>query len=257
MMIEGTDAIATALGGLAAPAPGGLADKVFTGWLTAPSRLGEVYVAVTADGVQFVRSRESAHGDPEEFAHAYRDRFGRPLRPIDRAPAGLLPALRGRPASGSRGPKLDLRGLSDFERAVLAATARVPAGQLRPYAWIAREAGRPKAVRAVGTVLARNPVPLLVPCHRVVRSDGRLGQYMFGPEHKEELLRAEDVDVDAVVALAAAGVQLVGSDTTGVACYPTCADARRITPEHRHSFRTLAAATTAGYRPCQHCRPGV
>ncbi|WP_250550241.1 methylated-DNA--[protein]-cysteine S-methyltransferase [Pseudonocardia sp. H11422] len=254
MMLNGVDPIATALGGLAAPAPAGLTDKVFTGWLAAPSRLGEVFVAFTDHGVQFVRSAESVHGDADAFAEAYRGRFGRPLRPAGRAPAGLLPALRGRPAAGLQ---LDLRGLSDFECDVLSATRRIPAGQTRPYGWIAREAGRPHAVRAVGSVLARNPVPLLVPCHRVVRSDGRLGDYMFGPAHKEELLRAEDVNLDEVAAFAQQGVHYLGSGSTGVVCFPTCHNARRITPAHRHGFRTIGSAVAAGYRPCRHCRPGV
>ena len=83
-------------------------------------------------------------------------------------------------------PPLDLSGLSEFERNVLAATRTIPAGETRPYGWVAREAGRPRAVRAVASVLARNPVPLLVPCHRVVRADGAVGRYLFGAEHKED-----------------------------------------------------------------------
>lgn len=90
----------------------------------------------------------------------------------------------------------------------------------------------------------------------MTRSDGSLGDYVFGARAKERLLRAEDVDVEEVTELARRGVRLVGSDTTGIVCYPTCADARRITPGHRHGFRDLAAARAAGYRPCLHCRPG-
>jgi O-6-methylguanine DNA methyltransferase len=252
MTLDDLHSVTDALSGLAVPAPPGLGDRVFGSWLPAPSRLGEVFVAFTGDGVQFVRSAESVHGEAETFAEAYRDRFGRPLRPADRAPAGLLPALRGTPAASLA---LDLRDLSDFERDVLTATRRIPAGQTRPYGWIAREAGRPRAVRAVGSVLARNPVPLLVPCHRAVRADGRLGEYIFGPAPKEQLLRAEQVNLDEVAALARQGVHFVGSDTTGVVCFPTCPHARRITPTHRHGFPTMGAAAGAGYRPCRHCRP--
>ena len=60
----------------------------------------------------------------------------------------------------------------------------VPLGEVRPYAWFPREAGSPKACRAMGSVMANNPVPLLVPCHRVVRNDGRTGQYAFGAGKK-------------------------------------------------------------------------
>jgi O-6-methylguanine DNA methyltransferase len=252
MMCNDLDSIADALAGLTAPTAPGLADRIFGSWLTAPSRLGAAFVAFTGAGVQFVRSAESMRGDATAFAEAYRDRFGRPLRPADRAPAGLLPALRGTPAASLR---LDLRGLSDFERDVLTATSGIPAGQTRPYGWVAREAGRPRAVRAVGSVLARNPLPLLVPCHRVVRADGRLGDYMFGPTRKEELLRAEKVNIDEVAALARHGVHFLGSDTTGVVCFPTCYHARRITPAHRHGFSTIGSAVSAGYRPCRACRP--
>ncbi len=243
-----------ALAGLTGPAAPRLADRIFGSWLAAPSRLGEVFVAFTGDGVQFLRSAESVRDDAGAFAEAYRDRFGRPLRRVERAPAGLLLALRGSPAASLR---LDLNGLSDFECDVLAATRRIPAGQIRPYGWVAREAGRPRAVRAVGSVLGRNPVPLLIPCHRVVRADGRLGDYMFGSAHKEELLRAEQVNLDEVEALAGQGAHFVGSDTTRVVCFPTCHHARRITPTHRHGFRTIAVAIAAGYRPCRHCRPSI
>src|SRR2546428_13733249 len=72
--------------------------------------------------------------------------------------------------------QFDLRGLSEFERAVLMKALEIPTGEVRPYSWIAREIGRPEAVRATGSALARNPVPLLIPCHRVSRSDGMIGQ---------------------------------------------------------------------------------
>jgi O-6-methylguanine DNA methyltransferase len=251
-MINGRDPLLGALSGLAAEAPTGLEERIFAGWLSAPSRIGEVFVAFTADGVQFVRPAASVRDDPEAFAAAYRRRFARPLRAADRAPAGLLPVLRGRRSSTLQ---LDLRGLSDFERDVLAATRSIPTGETRPYAWVAREVGRPRAVRAAAGVLARNPVPLLVPCHRVVRADGRLGEYMFGTAHKERLLRAEHADLDAVADYVRRGVHFLASDSTGIVCFPTCHNARRITRAHRHEFRSTGQALAAGYRPCRSCRP--
>lgn len=250
MMLNDLESVTGALAALASPAPAGLVDLIFGSWLAAPSRLGEVYVAFTRHGVQFVRSAESVDGEAGAFAQAYRDRFDRPLRLAVRAPAGLLPALRGNPAPSLQ---LDLRGLSEFERAVLTAARRIPAGELRPYGWVAREAGRPRAVRAAASVLARNPVPLLIPCHRVVRADGQLGEYMFGPARKEELLRAEQANLDEVTALARQGLHYVASDTTGIVCYPTCHHARRITPPHRRAFSTLPL----DYAPCHHCRPAA
>ncbi|URM93358.1 methylated-DNA--[protein]-cysteine S-methyltransferase [Actinomadura madurae] len=241
--------LARELAALAADAPPALLDRIAARRVHVPGPLEGLQVAFTDHGVAYLR----AGMDEQEFAAAFRARFARPLLPAARPPAGLVPALRTGRLGGLR---LDLRGLSDFEAAVLRAAARIPRGQTRPYAWVARQAGRPKAVRAVGSALGRNPVPLLIPCHRVTRSDGALGDYVFGAGAKERLLRAEDVDVDEAAELARRGVRLVGSDTTGIVCYPTCGDARRISPGHRRGFRDLAAARAAGYRPCLHCRPG-
>ncbi len=86
---------------------------------------------------------------------------------------------------------LDLSLVSAFTREVLRATLRIPYGDVRPYAWVAREIGRPKAYRAVGGALHVNPVAPIVPCHRVIASDNSLGGYGGGPEMKRWLLRLE------------------------------------------------------------------
>jgi hypothetical protein len=109
----------------------------------------------------------------------------------------------------------------------------------------------------VGSALGRNPVPVLIPCHRVTRSDGQPGDYVFGTPTKEAILRAEDVNLAEVRELAKARVFYLGSDTTGIVCFPTCHHARRITPQHRRGFRTIGQAREAGYRPCLHCRPAL
>ncbi len=88
----------------------------------------------------------------------------------------------------SEGLDFDLRGVSEFQQSVLESCATILPGQVRPYGWIARELHKPGATRAVGTALARNPIPLLIPCHRVVKSDGSVGNYAFGPEMKRDLL---------------------------------------------------------------------
>lgn len=67
--------------------------------------------------------------------------------------------------------------LTKFEWSVLKATLKIPLGQTRSYQWIARQIGRPGAVRAVGQALRNNPYPLIIPCHRVIKSDGSLGAY--------------------------------------------------------------------------------
>jgi methylated-DNA-[protein]-cysteine S-methyltransferase len=116
--------------------------------------------------------------------------------------------------------------------------------------------GKPQASRAVGSAMATNPVPLIVPCHRVVRSDGHIGAYSLGgPENKWTLLRHEGAAPDDLEELAASGVRFLASDTTGVFCVPSCHHARRITSPHLHTFRSDTEATAAGYRPCKWCHP--
>ena len=90
---------------------------------------------------------------------------------------------------------LDLGGVTDFRAAVLRELAGVPYGETTTYAQLARAVGNPKAVRAVGSACATNPLPLFIPCHRVLRSDGQLGGYRGGVEAKRFLLRLEGIDV--------------------------------------------------------------
>ncbi len=85
---------------------------------------------------------------------------------------------------------LDLRG-TDFQRAVWEAVAAIPFGETRSYAEVAAGVGRPRAVRAVGAANGANPLPLVVPCHRVVQSDGKLGGYGGGLPLKKRLLALE------------------------------------------------------------------
>lgn len=86
---------------------------------------------------------------------------------------------------------VDLRLVHGFRRAVIAHLSDIPYGSTESYADVARAAGSPAAVRAVGTACARNPLPVVVPCHRVIRSDGTIGQYLGGAETKAALLAME------------------------------------------------------------------
>ena len=89
--------------------------------------------------------------------------------------------------------RFDVRGLPEFDQAVLRAVQAIPRGEVRSYAWVARQVGEPHAAMQVGIALHDNPIPVLIPCHRVVHSDGRLGGYVFGTHAKRALLRAEGV----------------------------------------------------------------
>ncbi len=86
---------------------------------------------------------------------------------------------------------LDLGRLTPLQRSVLRAVASVPHGQVRSYGEIAAQVGRPRACRFVGTTLARNPFPIFIPCHRIVRADGSLGGFGGGTELKKRMLLLE------------------------------------------------------------------
>jgi methylated-DNA-[protein]-cysteine S-methyltransferase len=90
--------------------------------------------------------------------------------------------------------KLDLSEATPFQRAVWAATRRIPFGQTRSYAWAARQTGKPGAARAVGQALSKNPLPVIIPCHRVLRRDGSLGGFRGGLAMKKFLLALEKRD---------------------------------------------------------------
>jgi methylated-DNA-[protein]-cysteine S-methyltransferase len=93
--------------------------------------------------------------------------------------------------------KLDWQLARGFRRDVLAATNRIPYGKTSSYRDVATKAGSPKAVRAAGSALATNPLPIIVPCHRVLRSDGHIGAYLGGTSMKESLLQMESGSASA------------------------------------------------------------
>lgn len=198
-------------------APHGFADRVLLAvgladrYVVRPSPVGDVAVAHNAAGLSACRVLDAAAdegGDgPAAFESWFAARFGRPVVADESPPRGLVAAVDALLA-GRRPPtvpEFDLRSVSAFARNVLTTTSTIPPGEVRPYGWVSSRIGKPAAVRAVGTALGHNPVPLLIPCHRVVRSDGKVGQYAFGPAMKRTLLRSEGVDPDDLRPLVAAG----------------------------------------------------
>jgi len=146
-----------------------------------------LFIAATQDGVEEVRlgrsSRTMVPRQPAKNSHpgAHRWRV--------KAQKELRSYLRGRSRSFST--PCDLRGLPAFTHAVLKAATQIPYGEVRSYRWLAQRLGKPKAARAVGNALARNPIPIIIPCHRVVRSNGTVGGYAFGTALKKQLLEME------------------------------------------------------------------
>jgi O-6-methylguanine DNA methyltransferase len=152
----------------------------------------------------------------------------------------------------------ELAQLTPFQRSVLAVTRRIPRGEVRSYAWIAREVGAPGAVRAVGTALAQNPLPLLIPCHRVIKSDGALGRYSGGGTlSKDRILHYEGVDLAGLQSLAREGLRFQGSRTTKIYCLPTCYSGKHMQDRNRVYFHSPTEAAQKGYRPCKLCRPTI
>jgi O-6-methylguanine DNA methyltransferase len=251
------DALEDTLRTLRVPAPptlghGALARVGLADWiapLTTP--LGAAMVAWNAHGVSALYEGD----DIEQLAFDLRRRTGRPSLARDELPVDVGTRIDDVLAGRRRTMDVDMRGIPPFQADVLQATLQIPRGEVRPYGWVAREIGRPGAVRAVGTALGRNPIPLIVPCHRVVRSDGTLGQYGWGAPAKRVMLAYEGLDPDETEELARHGVTLVGSDTSPAYCYPSCQNARSIPAGHRVTFRSPRDAAAHGYRPCRVCRP--
>ncbi len=97
---------------------------------------------------------------------------------------------------------LDLRNATPFQRAVWHACAKIPAGETRSYAWIAKRIKKPLAARAVGGALGANPVPVIIPCHRVITSAGALGGFSGGLRMKKKLLELETAEDKSITAKA-------------------------------------------------------
>src|SRR5207302_2497928 len=179
-----------ALGKVHAPAHvlGAILDEVelTDRYASLETALGPVFVAWNRQGFSAVMKTATA----EEFETRFRQRFRRSPRP-----APELPRLPER--------FFDLRSVTEFERAVLLKALEIPQGEIRTYGWVAAQIGHPLAVRAVGSALRKNPVPVLIPCHRVVRSDGHVGEYALGgSDAKRRILAAEGIGSDDIQRLA-------------------------------------------------------
>lgn len=143
---------------------------------------------------------------------------------------------------------------SDFQRRALTRLRKVPAGAVITYQGLAAAVGHPNSQRAIGTTMATNPVPLFVPCHRVIKSDGSIGNYGGGVETKLKLLRTEGFRIGSDLRLSARAV--MGHRQTHIYCNPDCSAARRADPSRALIFADASHAAHAGLRPCKLCRPG-
>jgi methylated-DNA-[protein]-cysteine S-methyltransferase len=160
------------------------------GYASIATPLGELLVAATPIGI--VRVAFAAEHDEQvldELARRLSPRILRVPRLVDEARQQLDGYFAGKRRAFDL--PLDWRLTGSFRRRVLDAASHIPYGNTRSYREIAREAGNAAAVRAAGTALATNPLPIIVPCHRVLRSDGGLGGYRGGLDAKRQLLILE------------------------------------------------------------------
>ena len=168
-------------------ARGGAGERI--NFAVAESGLGQVLVAATPRGLCFVTLGDSERAVEQALAAE----FPRALRiRDDRALVAEVKEVLARVAG--REPHADLPfdvRATAFQRQVWDALRKLPAGTTISYSGLARRIGRPSAVRAVASAVAANPVAVLVPCHRVVREDGKVGEYRWGADRKVRLLNAE------------------------------------------------------------------
>ena len=153
------------------------------------SPIGSLFVATTDRGVCEIGFDPEPEAEVERLARLHGARVLRSPRPVQNVRRELDEYFEGRRRDFDL--RVDLTALPAFQQLVLAELQRVPYGDTDTYGGLARRIGSPRAARAVGGALNRNPVPIVVPCHRVVGASGSLVGYAGGLERKEKLLALE------------------------------------------------------------------
>ena len=154
------------------------------------SPFGPVFIAETIRGVCLVSLSKISEA---KFQSLLRKRFRKEVIREDKKLKNVIHEL----SSYFNGHRVNLKSILDlsigteFQRKVWEKVSEIPYGEQRAYKWIAEEIGNPHAVRAVGNAVGKNPVPPIIPCHRVIRSDGNLGGFSSGIALKKWLLKLE------------------------------------------------------------------
>jgi methylated-DNA-[protein]-cysteine S-methyltransferase len=170
-----------------AAAASGLLDAAFD--VLSDTPIGDLLVGVTDHGVCRIHFDPDPDRELESLARQFGPRVLRSAKPVERVKSQLDEYFAGK----RRGFEVDwdVRGLPAYNQRVLAELARVEYGSTTTYGALAQQTGNPRAARAVGTVMNRNPIPIVLPCHRVVGANGKLTGYAGGLDRKELLLRLE------------------------------------------------------------------
>jgi methylated-DNA-[protein]-cysteine S-methyltransferase len=171
----------------AAAAATGLLDVAFD--VVSDTPIGDLLVGVTDHGVCRIHFDADPEAQLESLGRLFGPRVLRSSKPVDRVRAQLDEYFAGK----RHGFEIDwdVRRLPPYNQRVLAELARVEYGSTVTYGELAARSGNPRAARAVGTIMNRNPIPIVLPCHRVVGANGKLVGYAGGLERKEQLLRLE------------------------------------------------------------------
>ncbi|MBI4312702.1 MAG: methylated-DNA--[protein]-cysteine S-methyltransferase [Chloroflexi bacterium] len=231
------------------PAPASSPLSTALRYFMVETSLGEALVAHTEEGIV----RFALEAGERQIVAELRDRFGvtpdheEPPRRLVESVVACVEARAPVPR-----PRVSFARLPELQRLALLKTQEIHFGAVRPYWWVAREIGYPGEEGDVAGALEANPVPVLVPCHRIVMSDGGLGGYALGADVRAKLLAREGLTRADVVH---ATTTYYGCHSTGIFCFPTCPHARRVRPENVTPFHSPEAAIAGGFRPCLVCRP--
>ena len=220
----------------------------------AKSPLGDLLVAMTGAGVALIHYLTDGRDLAETIAKIRCEldlvEDARAVKSISdeirRYLAGEASALR---------QKIDLRlATSPFHQKVLHKLQEVPRGAVISYQALGAAVGAPKGARAVGNAMHANPLPIYVPCHRVIASGGRLGGYGGGAGRKLRLLRSEGFVLSGD-ATKLPDHSVWGHRGTNIFCRNSCPSAARVDPSRILTFATPKDARRAGMHPCKICRP--
>ncbi len=221
------------------------------------SPLGKILIARSELGVSMVRYIDSERAARSHLARLAGDEAVEDKVAVEATYRELLDYLNAR--STRLAWPLDLRWAgSDFQRRVLAATAQLPYGAITSYAGIARRIGAPESVRAVAQALRHNPIPIAIPCHRVIGSGGDLTGYAGSRIGlKEQLLSLEGVPVGLRAHRIERGNMYVLFEGYTEYCLPTCGTLSQEPMAQLTLFGTRQHAEAVGFTPCSSCRPDL
>jgi O-6-methylguanine DNA methyltransferase len=218
------------------------------------SPLGALLVAVTNRGVAMIHYL-AGPDDLTTTLEKLRPRID--LAADRRIVEGVAEEVRGYLAGDAKTlcREVDLSlAKSPFQQKVLRKLQEVPRGSVISYRALGAAAGAPKGARAVGNAMHNNPVPIYVPCHRVIASGGGIGGYGGGARRKLQLLRAEGFDLnDAAKKIPDSAVW--GHKGTKIYCRAGCRTAARVDPSRILYFADGKGARVSGFRPCKICLP--